>query len=124
VSNLEESLSSFFLSNETSSNELHKDRKVLSKPGSLLAKEWRFSNAARVNTRKGNTGQFVVFGMKGVGKHHEAKLGVFVRLGSVEAVAVCHGDRIFEASLEAIKLMKICNGIDSTSTNRIVISGD
>mmetsp|Transcript_17573 Transcript_17573/g.36396 ORF Transcript_17573/g.36396 Transcript_17573/m.36396 type:complete len:315 (+) Transcript_17573:1578-2522(+) len=121
---LEQALPSFMFANESSCDELHKNGKVGTEPFALFPKERRFRNAPRVHTAERDAGQLVVLGMQEVGHHHEAKFGILVRLGPNEAVSIRHGNRILKPSLQSIELVEIGNGINTSTSNSVVISSD
>jgi hypothetical protein len=56
--------------------------------------------------------------------HHETELAVLVCLGSNESVTIRHGDRISKTLLETFQLVQIGNGIDTTTSDGIVVSSD
>mmetsp|Transcript_14750 Transcript_14750/g.25557 ORF Transcript_14750/g.25557 Transcript_14750/m.25557 type:complete len:316 (-) Transcript_14750:183-1130(-) len=121
MNSLEETLACFVFSDKTTSDKFHENWEVGSEPGSFFTKERGFSNAPWIHAAEGNSSQLVILGMKIVGRHHQAQLGIFVGLGTNETISISHGDRLFESSLESLEVVQICNGIDTATSDCIVI---
>lgn len=62
--------------------------------------------------------------MQVVGHHHQAQFGIFIRFRTNKVVAINHTNWIVESLRKSFQLVQIRNGIDTTPTDRIVISRD
>mmetsp|Transcript_33218 Transcript_33218/g.65475 ORF Transcript_33218/g.65475 Transcript_33218/m.65475 type:complete len:201 (-) Transcript_33218:410-1012(-) len=124
MQNLEETLASFWFSDESSCNILHENREILPEPRPLLSEQRGLRNATRIDGRECNACGAVEAFMKHVGSHHEGQFGIFVHLGPIEIVSVHHGDWILAAELQAFKVFKVSNRIDAATTDSVVIPSD
>ena len=121
---LKETLTGLLFAHKSARDVFHKDGEVHAEPVALLPEEGTLGDAARVNRGEGNAVGLVKLGVQDVGQHHEAELGILVGLGPVEAVAISHGDGIFESRFESLQILKISDGVHTATSDCIVITGD
>mmetsp|Transcript_9872 Transcript_9872/g.12301 ORF Transcript_9872/g.12301 Transcript_9872/m.12301 type:complete len:245 (-) Transcript_9872:301-1035(-) len=122
MKNLKETGACLLFTHKTSSDVLHEDGEVLPEPGALLSEERRLRDASWVDGAKGDARGAMETLVQHVGSHHQGQLGVLVHLGTVEVVAVHHGDGFLAAQLQAIQLLQVSDWVDSTATHCVVIS--
>mmetsp|Transcript_7369 Transcript_7369/g.15656 ORF Transcript_7369/g.15656 Transcript_7369/m.15656 type:complete len:457 (-) Transcript_7369:123-1493(-) len=124
VDDLGEAVPGLLLVDVAAGDVLHEEGEQLAEPLPLLPEQSGLSDAPGVHGREDDAGGLVIPAVQLADGHHVADLGVLVRLGPEEGLAVGHGDGIASALLESLELAEVGLGVDEAASDGVGVAGD